>query len=164
MSPVQISNFNFHKREFWQESWVAQIKQVQLHEIGLKGFHAGQNSTSFSILSDAFAPLHCTQGPLVAAAVLLACAALVYRRLSKQVYLLDFACYRPAEDLRVTWKRFMEGSRDCKVSASTKYMSSVHWPMSHSSASALASFVPNILLQHTYTRARKGVFASGPAF
>jgi hypothetical protein len=74
-----------------------------------------------SILSDAFAPLHCTQGPLVAAAVLLACAALVYRRLSKQVYLLDFACYRPAEDLRVTWKRFMEGSRDCKVSASTKY-------------------------------------------
>ena len=65
---------------------------------------------------------HCiAQGPLVAAAVLLACTALVYRRLSKQVYLLDFACYRPAEDLRVTWKRFMEGSRDCKVSASTNY-------------------------------------------
>ncbi|DBA99231.1 TPA: 3-ketoacyl-CoA synthase 11 [Trebouxia sp. C0006] len=77
---ILISNFNFHKQEFWQESWVAQIQQ----------------------------------GPLVAAAVLLACAALVYRRLSKQVYLLDFACYRPAEDLRVTWKRFMEGSRDCK--------------------------------------------------
>lgn len=77
---ILISNFNFHKQEFWQESWVAQIQQ----------------------------------GPLVAAAVLLACTALVYRRLSKQVYLLDFACYRPAEDLRVTWKRFMEGSRDCK--------------------------------------------------
>lgn len=76
-----------------------------------------------SILSESFPPLHCTQGPLVAAAVLLACAALVYRRLSKQVYLLDFACYRPAEDLRVTWKRFMEGSRDCKVSASTNYIS-----------------------------------------
>ena len=49
---------------------------------------------------------------------MLACAALVYRRLSKQVYLLDFACYRPSDELKVTWKRFMRGSRDCKVSLS----------------------------------------------
>ncbi len=43
-APVQISNFNFHKQEFWQESWVAQIQQVQLHELGLKGVHAGKIS------------------------------------------------------------------------------------------------------------------------
>ena len=41
---MQISNFNFHRQEFWQESWVAQIQQVQLHEVGLKGAHAGQIS------------------------------------------------------------------------------------------------------------------------
>ena len=59
----------------------------------------------------------CVQGPLVVCALLVACAALVYRNLSKQVYLLDFACFRPADDWKVTWKRFMEGSVDCKVSA-----------------------------------------------
>lgn len=58
----------------------------------------------------------CLQGPLLAAVLLLACAAVVYRRLSNQVYLLDFACYRPADEYQVTWKRFMAGSRDCGVS------------------------------------------------
>ncbi|KAL3140381.1 3-ketoacyl-CoA synthase 11 [Trebouxia sp. C0009 RCD-2024] len=52
-------------------------------------------------------------GPLVAAALLAACAVMVYRRLSKQVYLLDFSCYRPADEYQVTWKRFMAGSREC---------------------------------------------------
>lgn len=77
---ILISNFSFHKQDFWQQSWVTQVQQ----------------------------------GPLVVAALLVAGAALVYWNLSKQVYLLDFACYRPADDLKVTWKRFMEGSRDCK--------------------------------------------------
>ena len=40
-APVQISNFKFHKQEFWQELWVAQTQQVQLHDIALKGVHAG---------------------------------------------------------------------------------------------------------------------------
>ena len=61
--------------------------------------------------------LDCSQGPLLAAVLLVACAALVYRRLSNRVYLLDFACYRPADEYQVTWKRFMAGSVDCGVSS-----------------------------------------------
>lgn len=64
--------------------------------------------------------LNCLQGPLVAAALLAACAVMVYRRLSKQVYLLDFSCYRPADEYQVTWKRFMAGSRECGVSMLTQ--------------------------------------------
>lgn len=61
--------------------------------------------------------LDCPQGPLLAAVLLMACAALVYKRLSNRVYLLDFSCYRPADAYQVTWKRFMAGSRDCGVSS-----------------------------------------------
>ena len=61
--------------------------------------------------------LACSQGPLLAAVLLVACTALVYRRLSNRVYLLDFSCYRPADEYQVTWKRFMAGSVDCGVSS-----------------------------------------------
>ena len=55
------------------------------------------------------------QGPLLAAALLVACTVLVFKRLSSQVYLLDLSVYRPADEYQVTWKRFMAGSVDCKV-------------------------------------------------
>lgn len=75
--------------------------------------------------------LKCMQGPLVAAALLAACAAWAYRQLSKQVYLLDFSCYRPADEYQVTWKRFMAGSRECGVSLLTQLVCQLCPAVSH---------------------------------
>lgn len=34
-------------------------------------------------------------------------------RRGQKVYLLDFECFRPSDELKVTYKRFIEGSREC---------------------------------------------------
>ena len=48
-------------------------------------------------------------------AVLCLGIAAAYWKVRRQVFLIDFACYTPAKDWNVTWKRFMAGSRDCGV-------------------------------------------------
>ena len=57
--------------------------------------------------------------PLLAGAALLLAAALpaAWRRhrAARTVYLLDFECFRPADHLKVTYQRFMDGSRDAQV-------------------------------------------------
>ncbi|KAK2077855.1 hypothetical protein QBZ16_003723 [Prototheca wickerhamii] len=53
--------------------------------------------------------------PAWAAAACCALGLLLFLALSwrtKPIYLLDFACYRPPNDLKVTYTRFMQGSRD----------------------------------------------------
>ena len=63
-------------------------------------------------------PLSCQpmmQGP---AAICVLLAALLVRAIQARrqaVYLLDFACYKPPEDLKVTLPRFMRGSREAQV-------------------------------------------------
>lgn len=57
--------------------------------------------------------------PAWAAAACCALGLLLFLALSwrtKPIYLLDFACYRPPNDLKVTYTRFMQGSRDSGVS------------------------------------------------
>ena len=49
---------------------------------------------------------------LVAAVGLMAGAIYICKR-RDPVYLIDFECFRPANNLKVTYNRFMEGSQDC---------------------------------------------------
>ena len=39
-------------------------------------------------------------------------------RARRRVFLLDFACYKPPENLKIDLDDFMQGSRDCGVRAS----------------------------------------------
>lgn len=38
-------------------------------------------------------------------------AVVAWRLRRREVYLMDFACFRPDDSLKVTYKRFMHGSR-----------------------------------------------------
>ena len=53
--------------------------------------------------------------PAVAAVLALLYGVHAWLRARSRVFLLDFACYKPPENLKVDLDDFMKGSRDSKV-------------------------------------------------
>lgn len=50
-----------------------------------------------------------------AAAALVAWALVAWVRRGRRVYLLDFECFRPSDELQITKQRFIDGSRSSGV-------------------------------------------------
>ena len=57
----------------------------------------------------------CAQVPAAAAVLALLYGVHAWLRARARVFLLDFACYKPPENLKITLDDFMTGSRDSKV-------------------------------------------------
>ena len=57
----------------------------------------------------------CAQVPAVAAVLALLYGVHAWLRARARVFLLDFACYKPPENLKVNLEDFMKGSRDTAV-------------------------------------------------